>query len=126
MVNGSGSFPTWVSATKLFTHSSYKFAIFRNLLQSVHLSTGDCVFFVSSRMDIFHADYPHSEKSEEIQCCNFYDDDKVSFNIHIFFHLSLSVFDSLGHFPMFSSVIYHSHFSSIFPRNFLCAATDAV
>jgi hypothetical protein len=27
---------------------------------------------------------------------------------------------------MFSSVIYHSHFSSIFPRNFLCVATDRV
>jgi hypothetical protein len=77
-------------------------------------------------MDIFHADHSHSEKSEEIQCCNFYDDDNVSFNIHSFFHLSLAVVASLGHLTMFYSVIYHSHFSSIFPRNFLCAATDAV
>jgi len=67
-----------------------------------------------------------SKKSEEIQCCNFYDDDNFSFNIHIFFHLSLSVFDSLGHFPMFSSIIYHSHFSSIFPAIFCVPATDAL
>jgi hypothetical protein len=77
-------------------------------------------------MDVYHAEYPYFAKSEEIQCCDFYGDDNVSFNMHIFFYLSLSVFDSLGLFPMFSSVIYHSHFSSIFPHNFLSAATDAV
>lgn len=55
MFTGLGSFQNCVSATKLSTRSSYSLTIFRNLLQSVHLSTDDRVllFFLNLNVWMF-------------------------------------------------------------------------
>jgi predicted membrane protein len=76
-------------------------------------------------MDIFHADYSHFKKWRRSNVAVFMTMTAFLL-IFTFSFIYLYLFSiPLGIFLCFP-LIYHFHFSSIFPRNFLCTATDAV